>query len=137
VVPKRLAIVAGLICLVAPAVPRAQSAKAPPVAETPTLAAQDAATLLAMLGQAGGQGFGADEFRLEDIPVQLSSKDPTLRRQGEIRLSATAIAYARAQHGGRLPRDRCLSDWAIRPAAYDAEADSPRRSLAIDSRPGP
>ena len=35
----------------------------------------------------------------------------------------SAITYARAQHGQRLPLADFPSDWAIRPAPYDAAAD--------------
>ena len=108
---KRLLILAALVCVVTA------------VAAAPTPGEDDTAVLLDMLSGAGAQGFDPHEFRQGDAAVQLKSNDRETRRQGEIRLSAAAIAYARAQHGARLPPGRFPPDWAIRPAAYDAQPD--------------
>ena len=43
-------------------------------------------------------------------------------------LAGAAVAYARAQHGARLPRAAFPKDWAIRPAPYDAQGEFARAS---------
>lgn len=83
----------------------------------------DKAVLLAAVRSAEAQGFGQDEFGLRDIETALRSADRRNQAQAETRLIGATLAYARAQHGGRLSRALFRRDWAIRPLPYDAKAD--------------
>jgi murein L,D-transpeptidase YcbB/YkuD len=74
-----------------------------PAAAAPAPAANDAGLILETLRHAEDQGFRAGEFGQD--------------------AGAAAIAYARAQHGGRLSAGAFPEEWAIRPAPYDAQAD--------------
>ncbi len=103
--PPRLAPVFNLIRLILlTAVPFAAAAAPAPVAVAPAGADQDLASARAVAARvAAEQGLAG-----LDLPA-----DP----------QAALIAYARAQHGGRLPPGTFLPDWAIRPAAMDAAHD--------------
>jgi murein L,D-transpeptidase YcbB/YkuD len=87
------------------------------------LSADDAALLIQTLKGAEAQGFAPGEFDVGDAEAALRSPDPELQAKAQARLEAAAIAYARAQHGGRTAPGRFPSDWAIRPKPYDAAAD--------------
>lgn len=100
--------------------PLAPAAAAQP---QPALSAADVSTLLAMLRDAPDQGFGADDFGLAEAQARLAAADPAARAEGEARLRAAAVAYARAEHGGRIPLGSLPDNWAIRPAPYDAQSD--------------
>jgi murein L,D-transpeptidase YcbB/YkuD len=89
----------------------------------PALGANEAAALIQALQAAPAQGFATDAFPVAEAQRLLRSPDPALRPQGQAQLEAAAIAYARAQHGGRAPVGRFPDNWAIRPQAYDAGAD--------------
>jgi murein L,D-transpeptidase YcbB/YkuD len=82
-----------------------------------------ASALLEALRAAPLQGFGRDEFNAAEAARLLQSPDSAVHAQGEARLRTAVIAYARAQHGLRVPQTSFLEDWAIRPAPYAAEAD--------------
>lgn len=88
-------------------------------AAEPRLSTSDQAALLAALRGAPDQGLPATSG-VEDIARRLATDDPAERARGEAQLRAAAIAYARAQRGGRVPLGRFLKTWAIRPAPYDA-----------------
>jgi murein L,D-transpeptidase YcbB/YkuD len=117
----RVSILLAIICLSMAALTQAgaQATDAPPAA---LIGADDAAILLKTLADAPSQGFGVNEFDPGPAEVELKSPDPAVRRQGQARLESAVIAYARAQHGGRI-KDRFPDNWAIRPAPYDARAD--------------
>jgi murein L,D-transpeptidase YcbB/YkuD len=89
----------------------------------PALDARQAGVLIQTLKAARNHGFAPDAFAVDEAARLIQSPDPSARARGEARLEAAAIAYAQAQHGGRLPANRFPSNWAIRPAAYDARAD--------------
>lgn len=103
------------------AAPPAQPAPASSLAE-PTIDAGDAAILEAMLAQAPAQGLDPGAFDTRAAVGQLQSADPAVRGQGQGRLIALSLAYARAQHGGRMD-GRFPKNWAIRPGPYNAQAD--------------
>jgi murein L,D-transpeptidase YcbB/YkuD len=65
------------------------------------LSSADAALVVSALKDAQGQGFSPQGF-------------PGAPEVG-------AVAYARAQHGLRLPVDTFPDDWAMRPAPFDAD----------------
>jgi murein L,D-transpeptidase YcbB/YkuD len=71
----------------------------------PRLDPRQAALIADTLRTAVDEGFAADAF----------PADPAA--------AAAAIAYASAQHGGRLAGADFLRDWAIRPAPYNASAE--------------
>lgn len=87
------------------------------------LGQKDEVVLLAAVRSAGAQGFSLDEFGLGDVEMGLRSADRRNRARAEARLLVAALAYARAQHGGRLSPALFRRDWAIRPLPYDAKAD--------------
>ena len=128
----RLSIVLAAACAVAGGPSWAGAAGSPPPAPAspatvaslaaPGLNPADAAILEAMLAQAPSQGFDAGAFDAGAATAQRQSPDPAVRGRGEARLVGLALAYARAQHGGRM-EGGFPANWAIRPAAYDARAD--------------
>ena len=73
---------------------------APPLAGPAPVRPEDAKAIVATLRTATDQGFWASDFPTDPV--------------------SSAIAYARAQHGGRIPLAAFPSDWAIRPAPYNA-----------------
>ena len=95
-------------------------AAAPPAAvkpagarqEVPILDPDDTRLVVAALAAAADQGLTPGDF-------------PAAAEAG-------AVAYARAQHGGRLPAGAFPQDWAIRPAPYDAEAAFARAAADKD-----
>lgn len=84
------------------------------------LNAQDAELLTAMLWQASVHGFEPSQFWDDDRQAPPGGQRTARDASAEAQLAAAAIAYARAQHGGRLPIAAFRSEWAIRPAAFDA-----------------
>lgn len=95
---------------------------APPSLAAPVLNEGDIAILETMLAQAPAQGFDPAAFDPAVAAAALKSPDPLVRGQGQARLIALSLAYARAQHGGRM-EGRFPANWAIRPAPYDAQAE--------------
>ena len=75
-------------------------------APSPTLDPAQVQQVSAVVRAAPAQGLGGETF-----PV-----DP----------AAAAVAYARAQHGERLPAAAFPRDWAIRPESYDPAGDFAR-----------
>jgi len=124
---RRSALIIALCAAVAPsalgAPPNEVAAPAPAAPSPAGLSAADAAILVQMLKGADAQGLEPGDFDLGDAESALRSPDPALRDRAQARLQAAAIAYARAEHGGRIRPDRFPADWAIRPAPYDAAAD--------------
>lgn len=90
-------------------------------AVAPVIDAADTSVLLKALSDAPSQGFDSAEFDPGRAGELLQSSDPATRQAGQARLAAAAIAFARAQHGGRVA-GRFLTNWAIRPTDYDARA---------------
>jgi len=92
--------------------PTQSAAPKPPAPSAAELAAHlqpdQRATLTRALADAESHGFGHAEFMPED-------------KSGDEALVAAVIAYARAQHGGRITD--WPKDWALRPASYDAERE--------------
>ena len=89
----------------------------PARAEEPAgpLSARQVELMLKTLSAAPSHGFGREEFASADLAQRVSSGDPDAR--GELR--AAILAYARAQHGQRLPASAFPAEWAVRPAPYD------------------
>ncbi|HXQ10995.1 MAG TPA: L,D-transpeptidase family protein [Caulobacteraceae bacterium] len=111
----RLAALIGASCALAGAAVADAPAPAQPIS------AADAAALLAALDSAADQGLPAVDTKA--MRAQLASPDPAVHAQGEARLAAAAVAYARAERSGQLAADRFPNNWAIRPGRYDAQAD--------------
>ena len=112
------------------------SAFPPPAGAQPIAAPtpSDRSLLLETLTSAADQGLPADQAQLKVIERNLSASDPALRTQGETQLRAASVAYARAQRGGRVPATRFLNNWAIRPAAYDADGEFAKALATSDVR---
>lgn len=98
----------------------------PVPASAPTFAglrADQAQLLLAALADAESHGLDPEAFGKAEIDALVTSREPADRERGLALLQRAAVAYARAQHGLRSRQAALPSDWSIRPAAYDAEAD--------------
>jgi murein L,D-transpeptidase YcbB/YkuD len=95
-------------------------APAPP---PPPFSQPDAARALAALKQAPDQGFAAARFPAEEIERRLDSTDPAERAEGQRRLRAAVLDYARAQHGLTIPLGALPRAWNQRPSQYDAPAE--------------
>jgi murein L,D-transpeptidase YcbB/YkuD len=57
---------------------------------------------------------------VDRIAAQVASPDQAVQAEGQRRLRAAVLKYARAQHGFGLPTDEFPKEWGIRPARYDA-----------------
>jgi murein L,D-transpeptidase YcbB/YkuD len=99
----------------------AATAPPPPAAQPVALTKADASVLISMLQGAEDKGLSSKAFNVGDAPARLDSTDPGVRAGAEQKLETAAIAYARAEHGGSI--QGFPTDWAIRPAPYDAQAD--------------
>jgi murein L,D-transpeptidase YcbB/YkuD len=106
----------------APAPALSQVGPSPAAAPAADLSADEVKALVDAVAAAPDQGFGPDDFGLGRAQAQLNSSDPAARAAGQSQLIAAAIAYARAQHGGRIPEGGFPDNWALRPAPYDAQA---------------
>jgi murein L,D-transpeptidase YcbB/YkuD len=81
------------------------------------------ALLMQTLADVPSHGFDADVFMPAGLDALLRSPSIAERKQGAVLLRATIVAYAKAQHGGRLPVDAFLKNWGMRPSPYNAEAE--------------
>jgi murein L,D-transpeptidase YcbB/YkuD len=101
----------------------AQAPPAPPPPPPPPFTAKDADAALETLRHAPDHGFAAKRFAADEIATLRGSADPKDRAEGERRLRATVLDYARAQHGLTIPVGALPRDWNQRPQRYDAEAE--------------
>ena len=101
---RTLVILALAACSVAQPPAKAQQDASPVAAKPVVLTDDDAAAIGSALRGVEDQGFAPGEFDRGDA-------------------AAAAIAYAKAQHGGRVPVSSFPRSWALHPAAYDASAD--------------
>ena len=113
---------------VRPAVPRpapAAAQPAPAVAPVviPALRPDQLALMLKTLNEVDSHGFERSDFLPEAADALIRSNDPAQRRQGELLVQQGIVAYARAQHGARIPASAFLDDWAVRPEPYDAQRE--------------
>ena len=102
--------------------PTSQSA-APAAAATATTAftPRETQAMLQALDQAPQQGFAPGAFGdVTRLAALVASTDPASQAQGQAKLRAAILKYARAQHGLGLPTDQFPKEWGIRPARYDA-----------------
>jgi murein L,D-transpeptidase YcbB/YkuD len=104
----------------APAAPAAAPTTAPP---SISLKPEQVALLKQALDQADLHGFDPGQFSLPDLEASQASPDPRARQTGQAELIAKVLAYARAVHSGRLPESQFITDWGLRPAAYDPAPD--------------
>jgi murein L,D-transpeptidase YcbB/YkuD len=75
------------------------------------------------LAKAPDHGFPAGRFHVEEIRRLVASAAPADQAEGERRLRAAVLDYARAQHGLTIPTGALPRAWNQRPSAYDAEAE--------------
>lgn len=83
-----------------------------------TLSAQQSDLILKTLSEAPSHGFSPSAFPTAGLADGLRSDAAA----SQARLASDIVAYARAQHGLSIPRSAMDKNWAMRPAAYDAEA---------------
>lgn len=120
----RIMMTAAVFALAGPPVPaQAPSRPTAAAAVARSIPVDQAALVLKTLREAGAHALEPDTAALDRIEALLASSDPADRQAGQTQLRLQAIAYARAQHGLRLPSDRFLHAWGLRPAAYDAAGD--------------
>ena len=102
----------------------AQTQPAVLAAEDAPFAAAETQAMLQVLVQAPSQGFAPGAFGdVNAIAGQVASPDGPSQVQGQRRLRAAILKYARAQHGLGLPTDQFPKEWGIRPARYNAALD--------------
>ena len=102
----------------------AQAQPAILASETAPFTAGETQAILQVLAQAPSQGFAPGAFGdINAIANQTASADTATQAQGQRRLRAAIVKYARAQHGLGLPTDQFPKEWGIRPARYDANLD--------------
>ncbi len=123
-----LAVLAVLAVAAVPLAAQAQFAAAPPPAATlapapPALRGDQIALLMQTLADAPDQGFRTGEFMPAGLDALLRSADQGDRLRGAALLKAAILAYAKGQHGGRLPTALFQKNWGMRPGPYDAEAE--------------
>ena len=98
-------------------------APAPQPAAPPSFRSDQIGLLMQTLQQAPMHGFKHDEFLPPTLDGLLRSADAADRLQGAVMLKAKVLAYARAQHGLRIPLAQFPKNWGLRPVPYDGEAD--------------
>ena len=74
--------------------------------------------LLGALKAAPSEGFGATEFDVSDLDSARTGD-----AAAQTKLKAKAIAYAKAEHGLRIPVSQFDKSWGLKPAPYDAAKD--------------
>lgn len=110
--------------LTAPAPPPpGVQAVSPSAAYGPALSPAQTAVMLRVLNDVESHGFERADFLPAGLEAALKSPDPAVRRRGETQLQQAVLAYARAQHGARIPASAFLDDWAVRPDPYDGERE--------------
>ena len=105
-----------------PAVAAPSPTPAPAQVQSPStqpIRPADAALLVQMLEQAPSHGFSPGEFPVADLTPAARAGDRTALE----RLRELSLAYARAQHGGRIRPAQFDAMWGLKPAFYDAGAD--------------
>lgn len=80
----------------------------------------DVALALKTLAAAPEQGFAPGAFGEQRIARLLHSTNGDERVEGQRALTEALIAYARAEHGLRIPRSAMPKDWGLRAEPYDA-----------------
>jgi murein L,D-transpeptidase YcbB/YkuD len=95
----------------------------PPPPPPPPFTSQDAAEALEALKGAPDHGFSARRFHARRIERLLAAASAAERAEGERRLRAAVLDYARAQHGLTIPTGALPAAWKQRPSGYDAEAE--------------
>jgi murein L,D-transpeptidase YcbB/YkuD len=106
-----------------PAASVAASSRPPPPPPPPPFTVQDAAVALDTLKHADDHGFVVARFHTEEIERLLGDGPDANWAEGERRLRAAVIDYARAQHGLTIPTGALPRAWNQRPSGYDAEAE--------------
>jgi murein L,D-transpeptidase YcbB/YkuD len=140
---------AGALLAATPFIARAQSTDETPLVPPqqpvapPTFRSDQIGLLMEALQQAPMHGFKHDEFLQPTLDGLLRSADTGDRMRGAMMLKAQVIAYARAQHGLRIPLAEFQKNWGLRPVPYDGAADfgfalsQDRLPAWLDSLPPP
>jgi murein L,D-transpeptidase YcbB/YkuD len=120
-----------------------QTSPSASLASPPSFRSDQIALLMQTLRDAETHGFRRDEFLPPDLDGLLRSASAQDRQRGAGMLKASIIAYARAQHGLRLPTSAFQKNWGMRPGPYDAESEfnfalaQDRLSPWLDALPPP
>jgi murein L,D-transpeptidase YcbB/YkuD len=115
-----------------------QQQAAPPGA----VGGSDVQYALKVLAAAPSQGFAPGSFGEQRVAQLWTSKGPPDPSRDR-RLHDALIAYAKAEHGLRIPARAFLPDWGLKPAPYDAERSLRQAVKAgrfrqwLDSQPPP
>jgi murein L,D-transpeptidase YcbB/YkuD len=100
----------------------------------PVFRSDQIALLMQTLGDAETHGFNHNEFTPPGLDALLRSPASSDRQRGAVLLKSAILAYAKAQHGGRLPLSMFQKNWGMRPAPYDPELEF-SSALAQDRLP--
>jgi len=100
-----------------------EAATPPPPLPPPPFRGRDAEMAMEALKAAADHGFSAKRFSTQHIADLLGAADAGKQQEGERRLRAVVVDYARAHRGLTAPPQAWPRDWGQRPAAYDAEAE--------------
>lgn len=77
------------------------------------------ALLMQTLSDVDAEGFPKDAFTPPGLDALLRSPSLADRKRGQGLLRGAVLAYARVQHGGRIPVSAFNKNWGLRPAHYD------------------
>jgi murein L,D-transpeptidase YcbB/YkuD len=88
-----------------------------------SLNASQVDALAQALRGADAHGLPPEKFAPEAAMALLASQDPASRAKGQAHLIDLTLAYARAVHVGRLPASGFMTEWGLRPDAYDPAPD--------------
>jgi murein L,D-transpeptidase YcbB/YkuD len=77
---------------------------------------------LEVLDHAPEQGFAPGAFGERGIAGLINSDKAAEQAEASRRLQGALIAYARAEHGLRIPHSAMPAEWGLKPEPYDAEA---------------
>lgn len=72
-----------------------------------------------VLGDAYTHGFDVGAFAPDQAINLYLSRDPASRAQGQAQLINLTLAYAKAVRSGRLPVDKFMNEWGLKPVPYD------------------
>ncbi|MDB5467629.1 MAG: ErfK/YbiS/YcfS/YnhG family protein [Phenylobacterium sp.] len=88
----------------------------------PELSRGEVRYALEVLDHAPEQGFAPGAFGERAIAGLINSDKAAEHAEGSRRLQGALIAYARAEHGLRIPHSAMPAEWGLKPDPYDAEA---------------
>lgn len=88
-----------------------------------SLNASQADALAQALRGADAHGLPPEKFAPDAAMALMAGQDPAGRAKGQAQLIELTLAYAHAVHVGRLPVSGFMTEWGLRPDAYDPAPD--------------